>query len=101
MRTVTWGAMLEDWATFLSELERSLDAGDWEAFDGAAAWEAPEALSGAPTDDEQARALALAARAERLRERLELAMRQTSLELGGERRKANGALAYLAADARR
>jgi hypothetical protein len=98
MTSSAWGAALDDWESFLDALEEALDQGEWERVAEQAAWVPPADMSAAPTAGEQARALALTDRAGRLRERLEAALRDTAVELGGERRKAQVAESYLRAD---
>lgn len=91
--TLTWGTVLDDWQAFLDELENALDRGVW-ADRGQGPWTPPGDLSEGPSADEERRALELADRAGRLRDRLEAAMRTTTGELGDERRKAVGVTAY-------
>jgi hypothetical protein len=92
--TLTWAAVLDDWQAFLDELEDALDRGVWQDRADAAAWSPPGDLPEAPSAAEERRVLELADRAGRLRDRLEAALRTTSAELGDERRKAVGAIAY-------
>lgn len=89
-----WTAALDAWEAFLVELEDALDGDAWAERDSEAAWSVPGDIPGEPTEAEERRALALADRAGRLRERLETAMLATSNELGDERRRAVGVSAY-------
>lgn len=94
MTALGWTSALDAWEGFLDELENALDAGGWAERDSEPAWSVPGDIPGEPTEAEEQRALALADRAGRLRERLEAAMLATSGELGDERRRAVGVSAY-------
>lgn len=96
----TWKAVLDDWESFLDGLESALASGDWEPYVDQPAWQPPAQIDGGLAEGDQGRALALADRAGRLRERLQSALRTAALDVGGERRRADGMSAYHAAQRR-
>lgn len=94
MTTLSWASALDAWEAFLDELEHALEGEAWDERDSEPMWSVPGDIPGEPTEAEERRALELADRAGRLRERLEAAMLATTGELGDERRKAVGVNAY-------
>lgn len=94
MATLTWSSALDDWAAFLDQLEDALDRDAWDEHERPGAWVVPGDIPGEPTPADERRALQLADRAGRLRERLEAAMLATSGAYDDERRRAAGVNAY-------
>ena len=100
MTAPTWKAVLDDWESFLDDLEAALASGDWEPYADQPAWQPPAEITGGLAEGDEGRALALADRAGRLREALQSALRTVALNVGDERRRADGLSAYHAAQRR-
>ncbi|HWH32404.1 MAG TPA: hypothetical protein VNU01_06995 [Egibacteraceae bacterium] len=98
---IDWTAALDEWESFLDELEGALDSGEWEAHAERPPWAPPGDVIGELGPEGEARALALADRAGRLRERLDRALRATAAEIGEGRRKGAAVSAYARQQRRR
>lgn len=96
-----WSSALDDWERFLDDLEGALDSGEWERHAERPPWAPPGDVTGELDAAGEARALALADRAGRLRERLDRAIRATAAEIGEGRRKGAAASAYARQQRRR
>jgi len=90
---MSWDRVLQALEASVSEVERALDEGSWDA--ATAPWEPPAGPLAPPDASERARLEELHARAGASRRRVAAAMAGIGAELGAGRRLRDGAHGYL------